>query len=48
MAEKEYIVNDNVIIPERIKKLSREELEKEIARLENEHFEHRCNEKKFD
>ncbi len=37
MAEKEYIINDNVIIPEYIKKMSCEELDREIARLEKEH-----------
>lgn len=37
MAEKEYIINDNVIIPEYIKKMSREERDREIARLEKEH-----------
>ena len=39
MAEKEYIINDNVIIPERIKNMSQDELEREIARLEKEHLE---------
>lgn len=37
MAEKDYIINDNVIIPEYIKKVSREELDCEIERLEKEH-----------
>lgn len=39
MAEKEYIINDNVVIPDHIKKMSRDELEREIARLEKEHLE---------
>ena len=36
MAEKEYFIDDRVIIPERIKKMSIEELDREIARLEAE------------
>lgn len=39
MAEKEYIINDNVIIPEYIKKMSREERDREIERIEKEHLE---------
>ncbi|MDE7230974.1 MAG: hypothetical protein K2N56_10890 [Oscillospiraceae bacterium] len=38
MAEKEYIINDNVIIPEYIKKMTREERDREIARIEKEHL----------
>lgn len=34
--EEEYIVDDRVIIPEYIKRMSREELDQEIARLEEE------------
>lgn len=45
MAEKEYIINDNIIIPDRIKKMSREELEHEIAQLEKEHLERKRNAK---
>lgn len=36
MAEKEYFINDNVVIPYYIKKMSNEELDREIARLEAE------------
>lgn len=39
MAEKEYIINDNVVIPEFIKNMSREERDREIARIEREHLE---------
>ncbi len=39
MPQKEYIINDNVIIPEYIKKMSREERNREIARIEREHLE---------
>ena len=39
MAEKEYIINDNVIIPEYIKKTTREERDREIARIEKEPLE---------
>lgn len=46
MAEKEYIINDNIVIPDHIKKMSREELEQEIARLEKEHLESRRDVKK--
>lgn len=34
MDKSEYFQNDNVIIPDYIKKMSKEELEKEIARQE--------------
>ena len=34
MAEKEYFINDNVIIPDSIKKMTSEERLAEIARLE--------------
>lgn len=34
--KEEYFADDRVIIPEYIRKMSREELEKEIARLEKE------------
>lgn len=36
MAEKEYFIDDRVIIPDHIKKMSVEELDREIARLEAE------------
>lgn len=36
MNEKEFFIDDRVIIPEDIKKMSREELDKEIRRLEME------------
>lgn len=36
MAEKEYFINDNVIIPDWIKKMTPEEKRAEIARLEAE------------
>ena len=36
MADKEYFVDDRVIIPDDIKKMSVEELEAAIARLEKE------------
>ena len=32
--EKEFIIDDRVIIPEDVKKMSKDELDKEIARLE--------------
>lgn len=47
MAEKEYIINDNIVIPDRIKRMSREELEHEIAHLEREHLEHKHDVKKI-
>ncbi len=34
MAEKEYFIDDRVIIPEKIKNMTREERRAEIARLE--------------
>lgn len=34
MNEKEYFIDDRVIIPERIMKMSKEELDAEIKRLE--------------
>ncbi len=46
MAEKEYIIDDNVVIPDYIKKMSREELEREIARLEKEHLDRKREMKK--
>ena len=36
MAEKEYVIDDRVIIPDDIKKMTKEELDKEISRLEAE------------
>lgn len=36
MAEKEYFIDDRCIIPDYIKKMSAEELDREIARLEAE------------
>lgn len=36
MADKKYFIDDNVVIPDYIKKMSREELDTEIARLEAE------------
>lgn len=36
MSEKEFFIDDRVIIPEDIKKMSREELDKEIKHLEME------------
>jgi len=36
MAEKEYFIDDRCIIPDYIKKMSTEELDREIARLEAE------------
>lgn len=47
MAEKEYIVNDNVIIPEEIMRMSSEERLAEIARLEKEHLEQKKQARKF-
>lgn len=32
--EREVVINDNVVIPDHIKKMSKEELEKAIAELE--------------
>ncbi len=34
--DRELFIDDNVVIPDKIKNMSREELEKEIARLEEE------------
>jgi hypothetical protein len=36
MAEKEYFIDDRFIIPDEIKKMSNEELDREIKRLETE------------
>ncbi len=36
MAEKEYFIDDRVIIPDYIKKMTKDELEAEIVRLEAE------------
>jgi len=36
MAEKEYFIDDRVIIPDEIKKMSKEELDREIKKLEAE------------
>lgn len=36
MSEKEYFIDDRCIIPDDIKKMSIEELDREIARLEAE------------
>lgn len=36
MSEKEFFIDDRVIIPEDLKKMSREELDEEIKRLEAE------------
>lgn len=36
MAEKEYFIDDRVVIPEEIKKMSIEELEAAIKKLEQE------------
>lgn len=47
MEKKEYIVNDNIVIPDYIKKMTKEELENEIARLEMEHLENKQNYKKM-
>lgn len=41
----EFIVDDRVIIPEYIKRMSLEELDREIARLEQEHAEKKRREK---
>lgn len=38
MAEEEYLVNDIVVIPEYIKNMTREERDREIARIEKEHL----------
>lgn len=46
MAEKEYIINDNIVIPDHIKQMSREELEREISRLEKEHLDRKREMKK--
>lgn len=34
MSKKEYFIDDRVIIPDDIKKMSKEELDQEIAKLE--------------
>ena len=36
MSEKEYLIDDRVVIPEDIKRMSKDELDKEIIRLEAE------------
>lgn len=36
MSEKEYFINDNVVIPEEIRRMTREERQTEIKRLEAE------------
>ena len=36
MSKKEYFIDDRVIIPDYIKKMSLDELDREIARLEDE------------
>jgi len=36
MAEKEYIIDDRWELPEKIKNMTKEELEREITRLEQE------------
>lgn len=36
MSEKEYFINDNVIIPEEIRRMTKEERQVEIKRLEEE------------
>lgn len=41
----EFIVDDRVIIPDYIQKMSLEELEREIAKLEREHAEKKRREK---
>lgn len=38
MAEKEYFIDDNVIVPDWIKKMTPEERHAEIERLEKEAF----------
>ncbi len=38
MAKEEYLVNDIVVIPEHIKNMTREERNREIARIEKEHL----------
>lgn len=43
MAEKEYIIDDRVIIPEDIKKMTLTELEAEIAKFEAEAAERKRN-----
>ena len=45
--QEEFIIDDRVIIPDYIKKMSREELEREIAKLENEHLEKKRREKEL-
>lgn len=39
MKKEKYFADDRMIIPEYIKRMSKEELEAEIARLEKEHRE---------
>lgn len=36
MTEKEYFIDDRVVIPEDIKKMTKDELDREIFRLERE------------
>ncbi len=45
--QEEFIIDDRVIIPDYIKKMSREELEREIAKLEKEHLEKKRREKEL-
>ena len=44
MVEKGYVQYDRVIIPADIKNMSTEQLEEEIAKLENEIKERKCKE----
>lgn len=45
--QEEFIIDDRVIIPDYIKEMSREELEREIAKLEKEHLEKKRREKEL-
>ena len=47
MKDEEYIVDDRVIIPDHIKKMSREELEQEITKLEQEERERKAKKQKL-
>lgn len=47
MKDEEYIVDDRVIIPEDIKNMSREELEQEIMKLEQEERERKAKKQKL-
>lgn len=46
MAEKEYVIDDRWELPEKIRNMSKEEIKREIARLEQEIKGNKRNEQK--